>query len=152
MAKTGELPKTKSPHFSRGLVFGAFDPLHFGHIRLFKKASEVCDSLYACTESDKIIKRDKGRDPFTTEQNRVEDLLGVKYLDDVAIRTDEMDRGYWAEHYVADVLFLGGDWKGKKWEGEKLGIPIVYFPYTNEITSTFIRNELPRNISEDGEV
>lgn len=85
--------------YKKALIFGAFDPLHFGHIRLFKKAGEIAEQVYACTESDDIIRNDKHRDPFTSELERVEDLKGIKYLEDVGIRTPEQNRDYWAEKF-----------------------------------------------------
>ena len=126
--------------YKTALIFGAFDPLHFGHIRLFKRAKNIAYKVYACTEADEIIRRDKKREPFTNENDRVADLKGIRYLSGVAIRTDIKDRGHWAKKFKADVLILGDDWKGKKWEGLKLKLPVVYFPYTNQISSTIIRN------------
>lgn len=144
--KDWRVPQEKKPIFypfkeyKRALVFGAYDPLHFGHIRLLKKASEIAEEVYACTESDAIIRTDKKREPFTSENERVADLKGIKYLSGVGIRTDNQNRDYWAKEFKADVLVLGSDWKGKKWAGEEIGLPIVYFPYTNKISSTYIRN------------
>jgi glycerol-3-phosphate cytidylyltransferase len=124
------------------MCFCTADPLHFGHIRLFKRASKIAERVYACTESDEIIRETKNREPFTSENKRVEDLEGIKYLDEVFMRTKKKDRQYFCDQAGAEVLILGSDWKGKKWEGEKLGLPIVYLPRTKEINSTFLRESI----------
>jgi len=150
MDKTGKSNKKKnhsSFRYQRALIFGAYDPLHYGHIRLFKRAKKIAKKVYACTESDEIIFAEKGRYPFTSEYERVEDLKGIKYLSGVSIRRYRKNRDYWVKYYKPDVLILGSDWKDKKWEGENLGVKIIYFPRTKNISSTYIRDGLgvPKN-------
>jgi cytidyltransferase-like protein len=135
MAKIGKHQKKKK-EYRVGICFGALDGLHFGHIRLFKKAKEICDKLYAITETDELIKKSKGR-PLTSREERVSDLKGIKYLDNVFVRTK--GRRYWIKKLKPDVLILGDDWKNKEWAGKKLGILIIYFPYTKEISSTMLK-------------
>ena len=139
----GKLRKTKSQYFMKykvAMCFCTADPLHFGHIRLFRRANKIAERVYACTESDEIIRETKHREPFTTEKKRVEDLEGIRYLSGVFIRTKKKDRQYFCDQVGVEVLILGSDWKGKKWEGEELELPIVYFSRTKEINSTKIRN------------
>lgn len=125
--------------YKNALCFGTFDPLHYGHIRIFERASEIAENVYACTESDKTILNNKKRKAFTSEEQRMQDLRGIKYLKDVGMRTKYCSRAYWAKRFKADVLILGSDWKGKEWAGRKLGIPIVYFERTKNISSTDLR-------------
>ena len=126
--------------YKSALLFMTADPLHYGHIRLIKRASKIAEKVYAITESDKTILNNKKRKAFTTEEERVNDLKGIKYLSGVGMRTHYCNRRYWARFFKADVLVLGSDWKKKKWAGRKLGIPIVYFPRTKNISSTLLRN------------
>ena len=122
------------------------DPLHYGHLRLIRRASKIAENVYVVTESDYIIRRDKGRTPFSTEMQRVQDLKGIKYVTDAGMRTTYCNRRYWARFFKADVLVLGSDWKNKPWAGRKLGLPIVYFPRTKNISSTLLRNIWRGNI------
>ena len=47
-----------------------------------------------------------------------------------------------------DVMFVGDDWKGsKKWieiesDFSKLGVEIMYFPYTTHTSSTLLKEAL----------
>lgn len=47
-----------------------------------------------------------------------------------------------------DVMFVGDDWKGKplfmevEKEFKKIGVDVVYFPYTKETSSTILREKL----------
>jgi len=137
MATTGKYLSPKNQYFTRGICFGTFDPLHYGHIRLLRRAKKICDELYAVTECDSIIV--EKHKPFSTEDQRVEDLCSIKYLSGVGLRTPDKDRAYWVRKFKADVLMVGDDHKGRWKEGEKLGLPIVYFPRTNNISSTELR-------------
>lgn len=133
-------------HFKVGLVFMAADPFHYGHLRLIKRAKDICKKVYAITESDKIIRESKKREPFTTQKQRIDDLKGIRYLDGVYCRTARKDRKYWVNLLKADCLILGSDWQGRKWAGAKLGIKIVYFKRTPKISSTYLRKQKCTNI------
>lgn len=125
--------------YKRGLVFGSFDPLHYGHIRLIRRAKEQCNELFIVCESDYIIEQEKKRKVFCNINERLEDLKDIKYVKDVGVRTIKRDRKYWANFFKADVLFVGDDHKGNWVEGEKLGVTIVYLARTKDISSTLLR-------------
>ena len=52
------------------------------------------------------------------------------------------------ERLKFNILFVGDDWKGsKKWKEyeqqfQKIGVNIVYFPYTKGVSSTLINDTL----------
>ncbi len=124
---------------SRGLIFGAFDPLHYGHIRLMRRAKKHCTELYVVTESNGIILREKNRKAFTSEGDRVRDIKGVVYPDHVFMRDEEFGRRYWFDLVKPDKIFYGTDWEGRDHEAKHWGAEVVYLPRTPEIDSTKLR-------------
>lgn len=140
MEMIGKHHKTKNQTlYKRGLVFGTFDPLHYGHIRLLKRAKRLCEKLYVCTEDNETIRKEKDRHAFTAEAERLEDLAGIKYVDGIYMRGSKTRRDM-VDRIKPDVLFLGSDWKDKDWEGKHFGIKIEYLERTHNISSTLLRS------------
>ena len=70
------------------LVTGGFDPLHEGHLALFKHAREYGDYLFVGVNSDKWLERKKGKAFMseTTRLNIVKELFFVKIVIDCKTR------------------------------------------------------------------
>ncbi len=65
-------------------VSGGFDPVHIGHIRLFKEAKALGDKLVVILNNDNWLKKKKGY-VFMPEQERKEILEAIRYVDEVVI-------------------------------------------------------------------
>ena len=65
-------------------VSGGFDPLHSGHIRLFKKARSFGSELVVILNNDNWLKRKKGF-VFIPQNERKEILEALKWVDRVVI-------------------------------------------------------------------
>jgi len=80
---------------------------------------------------------------------RMEIVKSIKYVDKVVPQENMNKMKAW-EKYKFDVMFVGSDWKGtKKWnefkrQFSKLGVDIVYFPYTKCTSSTLLREALQK--------
>src|SRR5690606_7519937 len=117
-----------------GYTTGVFDMFHIGHLNILKRAKEKCDYLIVGVTTDELVsyKNTKAIIPHT---ERMEIISSVRYVDKV-VSQDTMDKFTAWNKYKFDVMFVGSDWKGtEKWnnlerEFSKLGVDIVYFPYT----------------------
>lgn len=125
--------------YKRGITFGAFDPLHYGHVRLFQRAKEQCEELIVCASTDEYIQVKKNREPAVPEMARAVALAAITYIDVVDGQSIEKGKKELIEKYQPDVIFVGSDWTPETFEGEGLGIPVVYLPRTEGTSSTDIR-------------
>ncbi len=65
-------------------VSGGFDPLHAGHIRLFKAAKKLGDKLIVILNNDNWLKKKKGF-VFIPQNERKEILESLEWVDRVII-------------------------------------------------------------------
>ena len=63
-------------------VSGGFDPVHIGHIRLFKEAKELGSRLVVILNSDRFLTIKKGSS-FMPFEERKEVLESIRYVDEV---------------------------------------------------------------------
>ena len=90
-------------------VSGGFDPVHIGHIRLFREAKKLGDKLIVILNTDKFLKRKKGY-VFMPYQERKEIIESIKYVDRV-IRCIDKDQTVCKtlESLKPDIFANGGD-------------------------------------------
>ena len=98
------------------IVSGYFNPLHKGHLELFKKAKSKGDQLWVIVNSD-LQRELKGSKEFMDENERLEIVSAIKYVDKTLISIDQ-DRDqcktlvYLADNYSKDFQLYfanGGD-------------------------------------------
>ncbi len=65
-------------------VSGGFDPIHPGHVRMFKEAKKLGDKLVVIINNDNWIKLKKGYG-FMNEKDRAEVIRAFRDVDDVVI-------------------------------------------------------------------
>lgn len=123
--------------FEVGVCFGAFDPLHLGHIFLFQNAKKQCECLIVAVATDNRIKTVKKYNPKFTLEQRIKVIEEIRCVD--MIITQGLSKKEVIDHYNPDVIFVGDDWKGKKWDGNNLGVKVVYLPRTPNVSGTDLR-------------
>lgn len=129
-----------------GYTTGVFDLFHVGHLNLFKNAKGMCDKLVVGVTVDELVQY-KGKRAMIPFEDRAEIVRSIKYVDAVVPQYD-MDKVTMCKKIGASILFVGDDWYGtEKWKNyedelAKIGIRIVYFPYTRGISSTKITQAL----------
>ncbi len=65
-------------------VSGGFDPVHVGHVRLFREAKKLGDWLVVILNNDNWLTEKKGR-PFMNQAERKEVIEAIRYVDRVII-------------------------------------------------------------------
>lgn len=101
--------------FDLTIVFtnGVFDILHRGHVEYLNEAKSLGDILIVGLNSDKSVKRIKGKSrPVNKEKDRAFVLANLMAVDAVAVF--EEDTPYeLIKEIVPNILVKGGDWKPK---------------------------------------
>lgn len=82
----GELGQRK-PGLKRVLTYGTFDLLHYGHIRLLQRASQLGDYLIVALSTDEF-NAIKGKKSFYPYETRKEMLEAIRYVDLVIPEND----------------------------------------------------------------
>ncbi len=129
-----------------GYTTGVYDLFHVGHLNILKRAKEQCDYLIVGVTVDELVSY-KGKQAVIPYEERVEIVKAIKYVDEVVPQTS-MDKMEAWNKYHFNIMFVGDDWKGtptwNHWETEfaKLGVDIVYFPYTKTTSSSKLREVL----------
>lgn len=96
-------------------VSGGFDPLHYGHVRMFKAAKALGDELVVILNNDNWLKDKKGF-PFMHEEERKEIIESIRWVDRVVL-TDHKPGEYFKDRSICrtlrevypDIFANGGD-------------------------------------------
>lgn len=94
-------------------VSGGFDPVHFGHVRLFKDAKSLGDELIVILNNDNWLEKKKGF-AFMPEKERKEVIESIRYVDRVIITEHgknpiDMSVCRELEKIKPDIFANGGD-------------------------------------------
>ena len=96
-------------HKIRVAVSGYFDPIHVGHLEYLKMAKQLGDSLVVIVNNNHQCALKKGK-PFMDENDRVEIVKALKFVDEVFLSVDN-DRTVCKslEAVKPDIFANGGD-------------------------------------------
>ncbi|MFC0994991.1 adenylyltransferase/cytidyltransferase family protein [Pasteurella multocida] len=131
-----------------GYAAGVFDLFHIGHLNLLKNAKSMCDKLVVGVTTDDLVLY-KGKRAMIPFSDRLEIVRSIKYVDAVVPQKD-MDKCTMCQEIGASLLFVGDDWYDTdKWKGYEQqlslhGVKVIYFPYTEGVSSTKISNVLEK--------
>ncbi len=126
----------------RIITYGTYDLLHWGHIRLLKRARALGDYLIVALSTDEINEF-KGKKAYHSYEERKLMLEAIRYVDLVIPENDwEQKRGDIVKFNV-DVFAIGDDWEGKFDYLEDL-CEVVYLPRTDGISTTKIKQDLEK--------
>ena len=83
----------------------------------------------------------KGRLPVYSQQERVEIIRAIRYVDDVFLEESLALKRHYLKTYCADVLVMGDDWVGKFDEFRDI-CEVFYLPRTPSISTTAIIEQI----------
>ena len=132
-----------------GYTTGVFDMFHIGHLNILRQAKERCDYLIVGVSTDELVKKEKKHLPIISFEDRCDIVNAIRYVDEVVPQKNKDKLSAW-EKYHFDKMFVGSDWKGTpswiKYEEQfkAYGVEIIYFPYTDRISTTKLRGIISR--------
>ena len=130
-----------------GYTTGVYDMFHIGHLNILRRAKEQCEYLIVGVSTDELVKEYKNKTPIIPFEERAEIVRSIDCVDRVIAQENRDKYEAWRE-LKFDVMFVGDDWKGKplfmkvEEEFKKVGVDVVYFPYTKDTSSTILREKL----------
>ena len=113
------------------MVSGGFDPIHVGHLEMFKEAKDLGGKLLVVLNCDDWLVRKKGKF-FMNQDDRATLIKSMKYVDDVyVLQSDRNDVGEAIEKFKPDIFANGGDRKDEASIPEaeickKLGVQMIF--------------------------
>ena len=126
----------------RILTYGTFDLLHYGHIRLLKRAKELGDYLIVALSTDEFNEI-KGKKAYHNYETRKKMLEALRYVDLVVPEENWEQKINDVKKYFVDVVVMGSDWKdNEKFEELREYCDIVYLDRTEGISTSKIKNDL----------
>lgn len=137
--------------FKIGYTTGVYDMLHIGHLNIFKRAKKECDYLIVGVTTDELSYIRKNKYPIINQEERVEIIKAIKYVDKVILQED-MDKLKKIIDYKVDVVFVGSDWQGtEQWEKyekefKEFNCEVIYLPHTDGISSTILKEKLKKEM------
>ena len=130
----------------RVLTYGTYDLLHYGHIRLLKRAKKLGDYLIVALSTDEFNEI-KGKKAYHDYKTRKEMLEAIRYVDLVIPENDWEQKIDDVKKYFVDVVVMGSDWvNNEKFECLRDYCEVVYLPRTEGISTTKIKQDL--NLTE----
>ena len=130
-----------------GFTCGAMDLLHAGHILMLKEAKSYCDWLIVGLQTDPSKDRPDKNSPIQSIEERIIQLEGCKYVDEIQFYDTESDLHLMLSEYKEIhgdnfLRIIGSDWKGKKFTGHDLNLRTVYNTRNHNYSSSELRQRI----------
>jgi len=129
---------------------GVFDILHYGHIKYLETAKELGDILVVGLLSDGGVERYKHKKPVQSYEERYEVIKSLRCVDYI-IRQEDTDPTETLKllkkdhNWTFNIFVRGTDYEGTPPGSQFIienGGKIIRIPYTNNISSSIIKNRL----------
>ena len=124
--------------YNRMYTSGCFDIFHYGHLNILIKSKELCDHLIVGVSTDELIEKEKGRKPVIPFHERIKVVQSISFVDEVIPQVDKNKQKIVDTNKI-DAISVGDDWKGRY---PKVSCAMEYFPYTENVSSTILKDAL----------
>lgn len=117
------------------ITFGTYDVFHVGHVNLLQRAASYGDALIVGISTDELNYSKKQRYPVYNQNDRMKIVNGLRYVNLCFFEESLEKKREYIEHFNADILVMGDDWKGKFDEFKDI-CEVVYLPRTPSVSTT----------------
>ena len=130
------------------ITYGTFDLLHYGHLNLLKRASQLGDRLIVGVSTDECVEA-KGKKPVFSCEKRMEYVADLKYVSKVIPEYNMQQKVEDIKKYHVDIFLLGDDYvetflKMPEYEQIKDLCKVVFLPRTPNISTTLLKGKLKK--------
>lgn len=134
----------------RILTYGTFDLLHYGHIRLLRRARAMGDYLIVALSTDEF-NQIKGKKAYHSYEKRKMMLEAIRYVDLVIPEEQWDQKADDIRKYQVDIVVMGSDWRDSdKFVGLEAYCEMVFLDRTRGISTSQIKEDLSLNEAING--
>lgn len=121
------------------LTYGTFDLLHYGHIRLLKRAKALGDYLIVAVSTDEFNTL-KGKKSYFNYEKRKKMIEELEYVDLVIPEENWNQKVEDIKKYNVDIVVMGSDWtNSERFECLRQYCDVKYLPRTEQISTSKIK-------------
>lgn len=131
-----------------GFTCSCFDLLHCGHCIMLKDCKSQCDILVIGLQTDPTIDRKEKNKPVQEFTERKIMIESIKYVDEVIEYSTEAELLFILKELNPNVRIIGTDWKGKKYTGHELDIPMYWHERNHSWSTSNLRKRVYENESK----
>jgi glycerol-3-phosphate cytidylyltransferase len=132
-----------------GFIAGSFDVIHPGYIEMFEFIKERCDYFILGLHKDPSVERPTKLKPILSVEERKKILMSIKYIDEIVVYETESELIEILSSGIADVRFLGDDYKDKDFNGSHLPLEIIYVNREHNWSTTKFKNLISEDINKN---
>jgi len=132
---------------------GTWDLFHIGHLNIFKNSKALGTKLIVGVSTDELVINYKKAPPIISYEDRLNVVKSCKYVDEV-VKQEKLLEINQLKKINPDIIVIGDDWKNKyleglEWAKKQPNIKVIYLPYTQNVSSTFIKTKIKNGWQED---
>lgn len=130
----------------RVFTSGSFDLFHIGHLNILEKSAKLGDQLIVGVSTDELIQEYKGMKPIIPFEQRFRIISALKCVTK-AVKQVKLTEIAQLQAEDIDIVTIGDDWEDKyleglEWMKAQEGKNVIYFPYTEGISTTTIKKHI----------